>query len=430
MSSDLAISSHGLSKDYLMGLGGRTTPLHQLVKGYVRHPVTYRGGRRKRHVALDDVTFDVHRGEALAIIGRNGAGKSTLLKILSRITLPTRGTARLNGLVGSLLEVGTGFHPELTGRENVFLNGAILGMRKQDITARFDEIVEFSGVTEYLDTPVKRYSSGMRVRLAFAVAAHLEPEIMIIDEVLAVGDAAFQRRCLDKMRQVADEDGRTVLFVSHNLASVQFLCDRSIYLESGKIVFDGETHEAIEIYLGRAAVDHPEASDVGVFDLARATRHHDARLPVFQQAKVLAGEGRTTDSVRAGGRLDLRMSLSHLDECPNPSIILRIMNDQDQLLCRMSTAMRPLPDDGLPHPADRELVVAVPSLPLLPGHYTIEALVRDGETNEVVDHVRAAADFNVLQSDFFGSGYIPQPKDGSFMLTWHWELRDDLPGAG
>jgi len=198
--------------------------------------------------ALDDVTFSINAGDAIGIIGRNGAGKSTLLKVLSRITEPTRGHARLHGRVGSLLEVGTGFHPELTGRENIFLNGAILGMGKAEIARKLDEIVAFSEIAQFLDTPVKRYSSGMYVRLAFAVAAHLDADILIVDEVLAVGDASFQRKCLKKMEDIG-QHGRTVLFVSHNLASITRLCSRAILLEKGHVERDGAAHEVVRFYL-------------------------------------------------------------------------------------------------------------------------------------------------------------------------------------
>ncbi len=198
--------------------------------------------------ALKDVCFEVKRGEVVGIIGRNGAGKTTLLKILSRITEPTEGYAEIRGRVGSLLEVGTGFHPELTGRENIYLNGAIIGMKKAEIDRKFDEIVAFAEIEKFLDTPVKRYSSGMYVRLAFAVAAHLEPEILLVDEVLAVGDAAFQKKCLGKMGDVAKE-GRTVLFVSHNMAAVQNLCRRSLLLNDGQVVLDGSTDRVVMKYL-------------------------------------------------------------------------------------------------------------------------------------------------------------------------------------
>jgi len=208
--------------------------------------------------ALRDVSFEIQRGEVIAIIGRNGAGKSTLLKILSRIVEPTEGTARLRGRVASLLEVGTGFHPELTGRENIYLNGSILGMRKAEIDRKFDEIVAFSEIEEFLDTPVKRYSSGMYVRLAFAVAAHLEPEILIVDEVLAVGDHAFQKKCLGKMHDVATGDGRTILFVSHNMSALSQLCEQGIYLEEGQVKAIGPVKEVIQTYL-RSNLDHNTA---------------------------------------------------------------------------------------------------------------------------------------------------------------------------
>ena len=199
--------------------------------------------------ALNEVSFEVKQGEILGIIGKNGAGKSTLLKILSQITAPTKGSVKIRGKIASLLEIGTGFHPELTGKENIFLNGAILGMSRQEITKKFDEIVSFAGVQRYLDTPIKRYSSGMKVRLGFAVAAHLEPEILIIDEVLAVGDSEFQKKCLGKINDISKNQGRTVLFVSHNMGAISSLCDRAIYLKNGRLIADGPTKKIISQYL-------------------------------------------------------------------------------------------------------------------------------------------------------------------------------------
>ncbi|WP_159475690.1 polysaccharide ABC transporter ATP-binding protein [Dyadobacter sp. 3J3] len=226
-------------------------------------PVSKIGEVLKKNVitefwALSDISFEIKQGDVLGIIGGNGAGKSTLLKILSRVTKPTTGRIRIRGRIASLLEVGTGFHPDLTGRENIFLNGAILGMRKSEIQNKLDEIVAFAGVELYLDTPVKRYSSGMYVRLAFAVAAHLEPEILVIDEVLAVGDVEFQRKCLDKMKDVSQNEGRTVLFVSHNLTSVKSLCPKSIFLKNGKLEYQGETDLAIKQYLNNFAYNQSE----------------------------------------------------------------------------------------------------------------------------------------------------------------------------
>ena len=243
----------GLSKRYVIEHESRhdnlRDMLHHSARKLWRRLRWGTGFAREEFWALRDVSFSVNQGEVVGIIGRNGAGKSTLLKILSRITEPTTGRVRLRGRVASLLEVGTGFHPDLTGRENIFLNGAILGMGRAEIRRKFDEIVAFAEVEKFMDTPVKRYSSGMYVRLAFAVAAHLEPEILVVDEVLAVGDTMFQRKCLGKMEEVAKTDGRTVLFVSHNTAAVQNLCRRALLLESGRLVFQGDTSDALAHYV-------------------------------------------------------------------------------------------------------------------------------------------------------------------------------------
>jgi lipopolysaccharide transport system ATP-binding protein len=245
-----AIEVRGLSKSYRIGEyhGGYDTLRESL--GRVAKRMAGREHHRESHElwALDDVSFVAPDGEALGIIGRNGAGKSTLLKVLTRITSPTKGEAEIRGRVGSLLEVGTGFHPELTGRENVYMNGAILGMRQREITRKLPEIIEFAGIEAFMDTPVKRYSSGMYVRLAFAVAAHFEPEIMLVDEVLAVGDAEFQKRCMGRMEDLG-QSGRTVVFVSHNMQAISQLCDRAIHLEKGRLVNDGPADDVVARYL-------------------------------------------------------------------------------------------------------------------------------------------------------------------------------------
>lgn len=279
MSDIYAIRARNLTKEYRLGQQkGRAVLSQALAKPFRR--------RRTRHGewfrALDDVSFDVAPGTAVGIIGRNGAGKSTLLKILSRITKPTAGEVVLRGRVGSLLEVGTGFHAELTGRENVFMNGAMLGMRRAEIRRKFDEIVAFAEVERFIDTPVKRYSSGMYVRLAFAVAAHLEPEILLIDEVLAVGDLEFQKKCLGKMGEVAGE-GRTVLFVSHNTAAVQQLTSACVLIEDGSVVADGSTNEVLSEYLRRAGGSRFNS------DLDTAPRYDDAfgTAARFQWARVV-----------------------------------------------------------------------------------------------------------------------------------------------
>ncbi len=264
MSKNIAIKVDNLSKQYRLGQVGTGTLSHDLNRWWHRvrgkeDPYLKIGDTNERHSrgqseyvwALKDINFEVQQGEVMGIIGKNGAGKSTLLKILSKVTGPTTGTIKAKGRIASLLEVGTGFHPELTGRENIYLNGTILGMTKAEVKAKLDEIVDFAGVERYIDTPVKRYSSGMRVRLGFAVAAHLDPEILIIDEVLAVGDAAFQKKAVGKMKEVSGKGGRTVLFVSHNMTSINSLCTRCILLEDGQLTMDGETSEVVNRYLAR-----------------------------------------------------------------------------------------------------------------------------------------------------------------------------------
>ncbi len=278
--SDMAICCEGLSKRYRIGERQRYKALRDTLTDAIYAPT-----RRLRSMfngsanatvaiadstfwAIKDISFEVEHGEAVGIIGHNGAGKSTLLKILSRITKPSEGEARINGRVGSLLEVGTGFHPELTGRDNIYLNGAILGMKKAEIRRKFDEIVAFAEIDKFIDTPVKRYSSGMYVRLAFAVAAHLEPEVLIVDEVLAVGDASFQKKCLGKMGDVANK-GRTVLFVSHNMSAIQRLCARTMLLEGGRLTTYGNTADVVSSYLANGV---SEAAPVSWINVAQASR--------------------------------------------------------------------------------------------------------------------------------------------------------------
>ena len=265
---DIAIKIENVSKEYRLGaIGGGTLKGDlQTLWAKIRHkedPNTKigeaeKGNKGDRFMALNGVSFEVKKGEAVGIIGHNGAGKSTLLKLLCRVTAPTDGKISYNGRIASMLEVGTGFHPELTGRENVYMNGAILGMTKSEIDKKFDQIVEFAEMEKFVDTPVKRYSSGMYVKLAFSVAAHLDSEIMIMDEVLAVGDMAFQKKCLDKMRDAAKLEGRTVLYVSHNMNTIRQLCDRCIVLSKGKVIFDGNVEDAIEVYMGQGIETPPQ----------------------------------------------------------------------------------------------------------------------------------------------------------------------------
>lgn len=307
--SDTVIQVENLGKKYILGhqqeghsryvaLRDVITDGAKSVARRLRHPGKARPRPTQEEFwALKDVSFEVKQGEVVGIIGRNGAGKSTLLKILSRITEPTTGRIKLRGRVASLLEVGTGFHPELTGRENIFLNGAILGMSRAEINRKFDEIVEFAEVSRFLDTPVKRYSSGMYVRLAFAVAAHLEPEILVVDEVLAVGDAAFQKKCLGKMGDVAKQEGRTVLFVSHNMAAVESLCRKGIYLQRGEVQYIGSQTEAIARYT-------TSSSDVRISLDDRKDRQGSGEIKIIG-FDIRDVSGNSLDVVRSGQDVDI-----------------------------------------------------------------------------------------------------------------------------
>lgn len=286
--SEVVIKFDHVSKEYRLGAIGGGTLKGDLQSFMARirgkeDPNSMIGSKtvtgNQRFLALDDISFEVHKGEALGIIGHNGAGKSTLLKLLSRVTAPSNGTISYNGRIASMLEVGTGFHPELTGRENVYMNGAILGMTKAEISRKFDEIVRFAEMEQFIDTPVKRYSSGMYVKLAFSVAAHLDSEIMIMDEVLAVGDMKFQQKCLGRMGNAANEEGRTVLYVSHNMNTIRQLCTRCIVLDHGRIIFDGDVETAIEVYMNKNALI------CGVdFDLSQSRMSH---LPAHGAAKMM-----------------------------------------------------------------------------------------------------------------------------------------------
>ena len=276
---NIAIKIENVSKEYRLGAigGGTLRGDLQTFWAKIRHkedPNTKIGEAEKgkkgdRFMALDGVSFEVKKGEAVGIIGHNGAGKSTLLKLLSRITAPTKGTISFNGRIASMLEVGTGFHPEMTGRENIYMNGSIMGMTRAEITRKLDEIVDFAGVEKYLDTPVKRYSSGMIVRLGFAIAAHLDPEILVVDEVLAVGDAEFQKKAIGKMHDVANGEGRTVLFVSHNMAAVKSLCKKGVVMENGQVAFKGNIDDSLNYYLNNT----PQDSGKKIIDYVKIYKH-------------------------------------------------------------------------------------------------------------------------------------------------------------
>jgi len=337
--------------------------------------------------ALHDVNFDVRQGEVLGIIGRNGAGKSTLLKLLSRIIEPSEGQITLRGRVASLLEVGTGFHPELSGRENIYLNGAILGMSRAEIRKKFDEIVAFAEVERFLDTPVKRYSSGMYVRLAFAVAAHLEPEILIVDEVLAVGDAEFQKKCLQKMDDVSRQEGRTVLFVSHNLASVSQLANRAILLQAGTIGFEGPVAGAVSAYMA----DRPQRS------VYTSNPYPSKRHPFVERAEVVTSRA---SSVQAFGEpLHINILVNHNAPMINGSLGVQIVN-QSQVPVAALYAYPPAHKFGQ-NPGQTLVQFSIPSLRTNIGRFHLKTFLSESPTGSVYEILDDICDFEVVRHDFY-----------------------------
>jgi homopolymeric O-antigen transport system ATP-binding protein len=413
--SDVAIEVHELGKSFRLGLShqGYGTLRDSLVNTVKAVPKKLIGRGPEVEFdyldALRDVSFTVNRGEAIGLIGHNGAGKSTLLKVLSRIIEPSSGWADVTGRVGSLLEVGTGFHPELTGRENVFLNGAILGMRRAEIRSRFDEIAEFADVDRFLDTPVKRYSSGMSVRLAFAVAAHLEPEILLVDEVLAVGDASFQRKSLAKMAEVANA-GSTVIFVSHNLATIQALCRRGILLEKGGVVADAPVDEAISQYLRgleRAASDdllkREDRDGWGESEVRRLSVHD-----------VDSGEA----DVVVGGRR-AKVVVEFTEVLPTMGVELTIVNSLGHPVTTLDSELSNASDVRDSEIGPR-IECEIDALPLIPGRYRIDVVLRGRQ--EIQDDLQAAAYFDVEPGVLDGRPMPAMGADGDIVLAHSWRL--------
>ena len=402
MSSEYAVVADGLSKCYRLGEREPYQALRDVIAGAFSAPFRRRSRRRPADVwALDDVSFSLGKGEVLGLIGANGAGKSTLLKVLSRITDPTRGRVVLRGRVGSLLEVGTGFHPELTGRENIVLNGTILGMRRAEIRRRFDEIVEFAGVQKFLDTPVKRYSSGMQVRLAFAVAAHLEPEILLVDEVLAVGDAEFQQKCLGTMKDVTRE-GRTVVFVSHNLAAVRSLCPRALVLDRGRLVFDGPTEDAVHRYLGQ--VEGTSEAVVGreALQLRIAKERLYSSDPFFECTRiaVLDDEGEARTKFRSDESITIQIDFRVLRAVPALRVLVTLTDENQVPVLRTETIDDASADDMLNlQPGSYRSTVQLPRH--LFGEAELDLNVSlIAEVNQIVDYGGVVA----LEIGFAGHG--------------------------
>ncbi|WP_129022220.1 ABC transporter ATP-binding protein [Edaphocola flava] len=397
--NNIALSIDNLSKQYRLGQVGTGTISHDLnrwwhkVRGkddpYLKvgeaNDRTKKGG--SDYVwALKDINLDIRQGDTVGIIGRNGAGKSTLLKILSKVTKPTTGNIKLNGRIASLLEVGTGFHPEMTGRENIYLNGAILGMTKKEISRKFDEILDFSGVERYVDTPVKRYSSGMYVRLAFAVAAHLESEILIVDEVLAVGDAEFQKKCLGKMGDVARGEGRTVLFVSHNLPSIKQLCKSSVYLKNGTLQMQGDTESVLMRYKNDTRLIHSSANaplENGYF--------------LIRQIDITPKDDKYEIDIDD----DFVISLTFDCKIANKSLALsiNIFNDED---IHMFEAFVPFANESNSEVKSYTVKISIPGYMLNSGEYFGSILFGEDQTMVVMDLDRVIR-FNV-EENYIGTG--------------------------
>ena len=421
---ETVISVEKLSKRYIIAhQRPKGDGIRHVIEAAMRAPFAWfrsRDERKERQKeefwALKDVSLEVKQGEVLGILGRNGAGKSTLLKILSRITEPTIGRIQLNGRVASLLEVGTGFHPELTGRENIFLNGAILGMNREEIKTKFDEIVAFAEIEKFLDTPVKRYSSGMYVRLAFSVAAHVDPEILVVDEVLAVGDVAFQRKCLGKMGE-AHTRSRTVLFVSHHLAAVESFCSRAIVLEQGQIVFDGPVKAAIQFYLeslrGNGAGLHSDVIDLGL-SAGRPAKYR----PQLKKLELFDGDDRPLlGALPAGGSLKALIYVELEDPWSNVDAELGFFTLGGERVCTAHSAYEPC-RKRMRMLGEQIFACEIPNLPLLPGEYKINVGLENALRE--VDYVEDAARLTVVTSDFYGTGVLPTK--GVFLLNNRWSL--------
>ncbi|RUM36872.1 MAG: ABC transporter ATP-binding protein [Desulfobulbus sp.] len=408
-----AITVNNLSKQYV--LGGEVDPhktFREMLTGLVREPlhrlrkIQGSSARQETFWALKDISFEVQPGEVLGIIGRNGAGKSTLLKILSRITAPTSGEIEYRGRLASLLEVGTGFHPELSGRENIFINGAILGMTRAEIRKKFDAIVDFAGIEQFLDTPVKRYSSGMYVRLAFAVAAHLDPDILVVDEVLAVGDAEFQKKCLGKMKEVSGQ-GRTVLFVSHNMGMIESLCPESLLLDNGKLVLYGTTDAVISRYVSEL----PQTGQ----NSWNSERPGTGWVRIVNI--VLRMSGKKVHTIQTGQDVEFQIFYQCQRELDEIGFRIEIATSFGETLYWLSTDFS---DSGVRQPPRKgSLVCRLSMLSLMPGNYRVNLYC--GTAGQLADKITNAFSFDVIAGDFFGAGKLPPPGTVHVLAPHEWQ---------
>jgi lipopolysaccharide transport system ATP-binding protein len=426
------ITAEGLGKAYRLGLKvDKNATFRDALAAAARSPLKWLRQRADAEVidddtywAIRDVSFAVDHGEVLGLVGRNGAGKSTLLKVLSRITEPTEGRAVMRGRVASLLEVGTGFHPELSGRENIYLNGSILGMTRAEISGKFDEIVAFSEVEKFLDTPVKRYSSGMYVRLAFAVAAHLEPEILIVDEVLAVGDASFQKKCLGKMGDVV-RDGRTILFVSHNMDAVAQLCTHTMLVAGGQTSEKLSVDEGIKRYMALGG------NGAGLPLAQKPREQNRKRPPIFVGLTVTgepadgSGDGHP-NVVESGGRVTFEVEVADCADLKSGTMCgIAVTNDRGQRIAFFHTLYQGgFTFKGTSH---GRFTCTVPSLPLVPNSYFVELVMADGYG--IIEKVERAAALDVVYADVLGTGRIPSSRQGYVVWPAEWEYTGEVERA-
>jgi lipopolysaccharide transport system ATP-binding protein len=425
--SESIISVENLSKCYKIGRqanqgDGLRHVLEQAVRapfGWLKSDARAERAKTEDFWAVKDLSVEIKRGEMVGIIGRNGAGKSTFLKLLSRITEPTTGSIKLRGRVASLLEVGTGFHPELTGRENIFLNGAILGMSRVEIKNKFDEIVAFAEIDKFLDTPVKRYSSGMYVRLAFAVAAHLEPEILIVDEVLAVGDAEFQKKCLGKMEDVSAKDGRTVILVSHQMPAIQNLCTRCIMMDKGRLIMQGSTDEVVNSYMTKGAV----LANEGLVDREDRAGKGDVRITSIDLRDT---DGNIMSEAISGHDVALSLAYSVKDDLVLNDCVFCVEICKDlKKYFSLSSAL--VDRKSIRLSGEGRIDFLVPNWPLMGGRYHVNIYL--GSSHGVQDYLNDASVIEVIDGDFYGSGKLHHEGwEGVSVLVNHsWRQHEGSP---
>lgn len=428
----IAIKIENLSKQYRLGLVSTRTLSHDFNRWLQtsilgrEDPYLKIGETNIRNSkgiseyvwALKDINLEIEEGEILGIIGKNGAGKSTLLKILSKVTSPTTGVIKARGRIASLLEIGTGFHQEMTGRENIFMNGAIMGMTKREITHKLDEIVNFAGVERYLDTPVKRYSSGMTVRLGFSVAAHLEPEILVVDEVLAVGDAEFQKKAVGKMQEVSKGEGRTVLFVSHNMASILNLCNSCVLLNNGQVTKSGEPSEVINSYLKAASYENMNR-EYGVFDLTDRKNRYGSEL-IVRKVKFKDSKGTLAESFSIGEGMQIEIEVEGLSNYKNALVGVKFKTPEGNWVASLNTGMSK-PVYAVNKKNIEKIILFIPKLLFTENHYTLDVII-SLQGQKYLDWVENMIEMDIVDANFYGEGYKASKYFGYFCLEGTWTI--------